>query len=113
MEIKTHRVLSSATTVEEWLEILADEVDILNEPEQTTVGEVYTLLTHRDELQSRLQDTEGSEAIQQRVEEIDRRLLEKAEVIADAEDLPHHREQRSRAEGVRVFAWWWHLDEAV
>ena len=113
MEIKTHRVLSSATTVEEWLEILADEVDILNEPEQITVGEVYTLLTHRDELQSRLQDTEGSEAIQQRVEEIDRRLLEKAEVIADAEDLPRHREQRSRAEGVRVFAWWWHLDEIV
>ena len=104
-------VLSSRTTVGEWLEILADEIGILDEPEQITVGEAYTLLTHRDELQSALEGSEIPETVRRQVEEIDRRLLEKAEVIINTENLPRRREQRSREKGKSTPAWWWHLDE--
>ncbi len=107
------KALSDTTTVEEWLNVLAAEVDILDEPSQITAGEVYTLLAHRDELQSALGDGETSEAVRQRVEEIDRCLLQKAEVIVSAEDLARRREQRSRGEGLPVSAWWWHLDEIL
>ncbi len=107
------KVLSSSTTIREWLEILADEVGILDKPEQITVGEAYTLLTHRDGLQSALEDSEIPEAMRQQVEEIDGRLLEKAEVIINAENLPRRRKQRSQEEGASMPAWWWHLDEIL
>jgi hypothetical protein len=105
------KVLNSSTTIREWLEILVDEIGILDKPEQIAVGEAYTLLTHRDELQSALEDSEIPEAVRQQVEEIDRRMLEKAEVIINAENLPRRREQRSRERGISTPAWWWHLDE--
>jgi hypothetical protein len=108
-----HKVLSYATDVEEWLEVLAAEVGILDRPEQITVGEIYTLLSHRDELQSALEDSEILETVWQRVEEVDWRLLEKAEVIINAENLARRREQHSREEGLPVSAWWWHLDEIL
>jgi hypothetical protein len=106
------KALSDTTTVEEWLNVLAAEVGILDEPSQITAGEIYTLLAHRDELQAALGE-EISEVARQRVEEIDRHLLQKAEVIASAEDLARRREQRSRGEGLPVSAWWWHLDEIL
>jgi hypothetical protein len=106
------KALSDTTTVEEWLNVLAAEVDILDEPSQIMAGEIYTLLAHRDELQAALGE-EISEVARQRVEEIDRHLLQKAEVIASAEDLARRREQRSRGEGLPVSAWWWHLDEIL
>jgi hypothetical protein len=77
------------------------------------VGEAYTLLTHRDALQSALEDSEIPEAMRQQVEEIDGRLLERAEVIVNAENLPHRRKQRSQEEGASMPAWWWHLDEIL
>lgn len=106
------KALSDTTTVEEWLNVLVAEVDILDEPGQIMAGEIYTLLAHRDELQAALGE-EISEVARQQVEEIDRHLLQKAEVIASAEDLARRREQRSRGEGLPVSAWWWHLDEIL
>lgn len=108
-----HKVLNKSTGVREWLEILADEVGILDKPEEITVGEAYTLLTHRDALQLALEDSEIPETVRRRVEDIDRRLLEKAEVIINAENLPRRREQCSREEDILMPAWWWHLDEIL
>jgi len=104
-------ILTESTSLEKWLRILLDEISVLDQPEHIAAGEVYTLLAHRDELQLAVERSRPRKEVLAQIEEIDRRLLRGAEIVANAENLARLREVHNRIRGYSVAGWWWHLDE--